>query len=156
MAQQTMPNAKAYSPRTTLNGGITGVATQIVVTSAAVFPTAPFLAVITGADNPDFSSWDPADYETVLVEEIDGSTLKQVTRGVEGTAQAWANGSYIACVFTAEAYKRIKENIEDHLSEYAQPHLYEDEGEDPDWTGVKYRLVVVDGEAYLEVVEVPE
>jgi len=156
MAQQIMPNAKAYSPRTTLNGGITSGATQITVTDVTVFPAAPFLAVITGADNPNFSSWDPADYETVLVEEIDGSTLKQVTRGVEGTAQAWANGSYIACVFTAEAYKRLKENIEDHLSEYAQPHMYEDEGEDPDWTGIKYRLVVVDGEAYLEVVEVPE
>ena len=153
MAQQIMPNAKAYSPRTTLNGGITSGATQIVVTSAAVFPTAPFLAVITDADNEHYASWEPSDYETIMVGEVDGSTLKQVTRGVEGTAQAWANGSYIACVFTAEAYKRLKENIEDHLSEYAQPHMYEDEGEDPDWAGVKYRLVMINGEAFMKVVE---
>ena len=113
MAQQIMPNAKAYSPPTTLNGGITSGATQITVTDVTVFPAASFMAVITGASNANFNSWDPADYETVLVGEVDGSILKQVTRGVEGTAQAWADGSYISCVFTAEAYKRLKENIED-------------------------------------------
>ena len=46
-----------------------------------------------------------------------------------------------------------RENVEDHLSEYAQPHLYEDEGEDPDWTGVKYRLVMINGEPFMEVVD---
>lgn len=41
----------------------------------------------------------------------------------------------------------------DHLSNYESPHLYEDEGDNPDWVGVKYRIVMVNGEAYMEVVD---
>ena len=31
--------------------------------------------------------------------------------------------------------------------------LYFDEGEDPDYIGIKYKLVVIDGQPYLEVIE---
>ncbi len=50
----------------------------------------------------------------------------------------------------------VKEDVASHLENYTNPHLYEDEGEDPDYTGVKYRLVWIDGMPYGEVVEVPE
>ena len=43
--------------------------------------------------------------------------------------------------------------VEAHKADYAQPHLYEDEGEDPDWAGVKYRIVMIDGQMFMEVVE---
>lgn len=43
-----------------------------------------------------------------------------------------------------------------HKDDYATPHKYEDEGTDPEFAGVKYRLVVIDGEAFMEVVEVEE
>lgn len=39
-----------------------------------------------------------------------------------------------------------------HLIDYTAPHLYEDEGEDEDYTGLLYRLVMIDGQPYLEVV----
>lgn len=38
-----------------------------------------------------------------------------------------------------------------HLVDYAAPHLYEDEGEDEDYTGLLYRLVMIDGQPYMEV-----
>ena len=44
--------------------------------------------------------------------------------------------------------------IEAHKNDYATPHIYEDEGTNPDYTGVKYRLVMIDGKPYMEVVEV--
>ena len=31
--------------------------------------------------------------------------------------------------------------------------LYTDKGSDPEWAGVKYRLVMINGEAFMEVVE---
>lgn len=41
-----------------------------------------------------------------------------------------------------------------HLADYVSPHQYLDEGTDPDWVGVKYRIVNINGEPFLEVVEV--
>jgi hypothetical protein len=41
-----------------------------------------------------------------------------------------------------------------HIVNTTSPHLYQDAGIDPDFTGVKYRLVVVNGKAFMEVVEV--
>lgn len=44
--------------------------------------------------------------------------LTGVTRQVEGTARAWDAGSHIACMFSYEQYKRLKENLISHLSDY--------------------------------------
>lgn len=40
-----------------------------------------------------------------------------------------------------------------HLNDYATPHTYEDEGDDEDYIGVKYRLVFINGKPCAEVVE---
>lgn len=41
-----------------------------------------------------------------------------------------------------------------HKADYATPHKYEDEGQDPNWSGVRYRLVMINGEPFMEVVEI--
>ena len=55
-----------------------------------------------------------------------------------------------------ETVKGNADALAAHLADYATPHKYEDEGDDPEFEGVKYRLVVINGEPFLEVVEVPE
>jgi hypothetical protein len=50
----------------------------------------------------------------------------------------------------------LEEEVIEHKNDYATPHIYEDEGTNPDYTGVKYRLVMIDGKPYMEVVEVAE
>ena len=44
--------------------------------------------------------------------------------------------------------------FDEHLADYATPHKYEDEGQDPNWSGVRYRLVMINGEPFMEVVEI--
>ncbi len=183
----TIPNMMPLSPKTTLTGSMAIGAAQVTVADDTAFPAAPFLAIITGEDNPDFSSWDVSDYEVIEVKEVSGSTLKQIDRAVEGTARAWPAGSWIMCGAVAELFRRLgvaitgaTDDIEDlagegrttetvkenadaldahkadyatHLTNYADPHFYEDEGEDPEWAGVKYRLVMIDGEPFMEVVD---
>ena len=114
-----IPNTMPLSPKTTLSGSMAIGAVQATVTSAAVFPAAPFLAIITGEDNPDFSSWEVSDYEVIEVGEVSGNTIKQITRGVEGTAKAWPAGSWIMCGAVSELFKRIKEEIDTHKADYA-------------------------------------
>ena len=41
-----------------------------------------------------------------------------------------------------------------HVTDTATPHKYLDEGQEAGYQGVKYRLVVINGEPFLEVVEV--
>lgn len=57
---------------------------------------------------------------------------------------------------TTETVKGNADALATHLADYASPHQYEDEGDDPEFAGVKYRLVVINGEPFLEVVGVPE
>ncbi len=113
----TIPNVMPLSPKTTLSGSVAIGAVQATVTSAAVFPAAPFLAIITGEDNPDFSSWDVADYEVIEVKDVSGSTLKQIDRAVEGVAKAWPAGSWIMCGAVAELFRRIKVNSDQRYEE---------------------------------------
>lgn len=44
-------------------------------------------------------------------------------------------------------------NFVDHVTNYDDPHLYEDVSSSTDWVGVKYKLVVDEGAAFFEVVE---
>lgn len=116
-----IPNTMPLSPKTTLSGSMTSVAVQASVTSAAVFPAVPFLALITTEDNPDFSSWDISKYEVIEVEEVSGTTLKQITRAVEGTVKTWPAGSWIMCGSVSELFKRIKEEFDTHKADNT-PH----------------------------------
>ena len=43
--------------------------------------------------------------------------------------------------------------VEDHKTDYVVPHQYDDEGDDTDWVGVRYRLVMIDGELFMEVTD---
>ncbi len=108
-----MPNAIPYSPITTIVS-ITEETEgwEIIVDDITAFPAAPAMVVITSYENENYYSVDPNDYETIEYKEIDGSTLKQITRGVEGVEQSWGSGDFIAAFWTAEAYNRFKENIE--------------------------------------------
>ncbi len=112
-----MPNAKAYSPITTITA-IDG-SNNITVNNIGAFPTVASgevgLAVVTKASNIGYRDNDPGAYETISYGEIDGSILKQVTRQVEGAAElTLAADDYIAAFWTAEAYTRLKTNISSH------------------------------------------
>ena len=53
-----------------------------------------------------------------------------------------------------EEMKRQDDAFIAHKVDYTSPHQYLDEGTDPDWIDVKYRLVMINGEPFMEVVEV--
>ena len=109
----TFTNAKPYSPSTTLTATLGSAATSGTVGNASLaFPVTPCYAVITGADNQNYISEDPDDYETVLINTISTNTISNMVRGVEGNQKEWASGSYIANLFTAEAYKDIISALE--------------------------------------------
>ena len=44
--------------------------------------------------------------------------------------------------------------LSSHKADTAMPHKYLDEGEEVEYQGIKYRLVIINGEPFLEVVEV--
>ena len=81
---------------TDLNGGITAVATSLVVTAATGYPAVPFVIQIT-------DQTDPTTYEVVLVEAKSGTTFSSLTRSYGGTtAQAWVDADLVSHVVIAE------------------------------------------------------
>lgn len=96
-----MYKSKAFSPITLLSSNMTATATTISVYDASVFPAAPNYATI-GTDETA---------ETILYTAISGNSLSGITRGVEGTARAWAKDMPIARNFTAADYEAMRENI---------------------------------------------
>src|SRR5690606_34326234 len=58
------------------------------------------------------------DCETILYESIDvaNSTLTNVTRGFEGVAKAWGQGTPVHRTFTARDYESMRQNILNLLS----------------------------------------
>ena len=106
-------NAKPYSPSTTLAATLGSTATSgTVVNASLALPAAPCYIVITGADNQNYISEDPDDYETILIGTISTNTISDMTRGIEGNQKEWAAGSYVANLFTAAAYKDIISALE--------------------------------------------
>jgi len=103
MALDTMYAGKVNSPATTLDGGINDSVTTINVVDGTVLPDAPNLAVIgTGEDA-----------ETILYETKNGNELSDVTRGFQGVAKEWDDGTPVARLFTAYDYNTLKSNIAD-------------------------------------------
>ena len=103
MALDTMYAGKVNSPATTLDGGINDSVTTINVVDGGDLPDAPNIAVIgTGEDA-----------ETILYGAKNANELSSVTRGFEGTAKAWDDGTPIARLFTAYDYDTLRENITD-------------------------------------------
>lgn len=109
-----IPKGMPYSPKTTIVGSINETEDVITVADDSVFPDISgdetFIAVI--SSHPQFASWDPDDYETIEVAELDrnNNQLKQVTRDVErdGENKAWPDGTYIACMLTWELMERLE------------------------------------------------
>ncbi len=151
-------SSKPYSPATVTEGTTADTANEIVVDDLDVFPDAtsdaPGVAVLSA--DAKFASDDPDDYETVTYTGKDSgdSKLTGVTRNVEGAARdPWPHETAIACLMTAEHFKRINSTVNDHLDNYDDPHEYEDISDHQDWDGVRYKLVVEEGQMYLEVTD---
>ena len=90
MTEQIANNAS-----TTLNGAITNVATTLIVTSAAAFPTAGTFRLL-------------IESEYMTVTSVTGTTFT-VTRGAESsTAAAHASGVAVVAVLTSAAFAQIK------------------------------------------------
>ena len=102
MALTTMYAAQTNSPTTTLASAAGAADTSLIVTSAAVLPsTTPFeLSLGIGE----------AAAETVLVTAVNGNTLT-VTRGWDGTPQAWAANTVCARTFSARDLNDMQANI---------------------------------------------
>jgi hypothetical protein len=104
----------ANNAQTTLNGGITAVATSLVVTSAAPFPTPsstanpPTQFRIRVEDAPAGSG---LNLEFMTVTDASGATWT-VARGQEGSTGAiHANGSAVTMVATAAALTGVPSNV---------------------------------------------
>ena len=98
-----MYSPQAGSPATVLSGDIDGVVTTIPVVDVSILPAAPNILTMEKEGS----------FETIIYEEVDSTTneLKQVTRGVEGTAQSWTAGQGIARNFTARDLKSLQNNL---------------------------------------------
>lgn len=93
-----------------------------------------------------------------VIEQYVVDTWMQITTGF---TIDYAGG---AVIFTEDkdgeqfraSFTRVKNTsgFDAHLSDYATPHQYKDEGVDPEFVGVKYRLVMINGQAFMEVTEV--
>lgn len=118
----TMYPGQVNSPTTELTNAITNSQTSITLLNAAVLPPAPNLAVIGVGENA----------ETILYQNKTGNTLSGVTRGFQGTAQAWQAGTAVARNFTEYDYNALKENIENALEVISSPKTWGDlKGETP-------------------------
>ncbi len=96
--------------------------------------------------------------------KVDGSTIT-----VDGSGEISLAETYITSNDFGDHSERHEKdgwdeiNLEDlngesaalktHKDNHNDPHIYEDISSDPNWTGVKYKLVVEEGQAYMEVVE---
>lgn len=101
---QTMYQAIQNSPPTSLINNITASDTTIQISDSSLLPAGPNLAVI----------GDGINCETILYTSNVGNVLSGVTRGFQGTAQAWSSGTVIARNFTAYDHDTFKANIEAH------------------------------------------
>ena len=110
-----MYSAIINSPPTTLSGSITNVDTTINVVDGSRLPVAPNLATIGGEDNA----------ETILYATRTGNTLSGITRGFQGTAQAWGIGTPVARMFTAYDYDTLRNHMataNSHVASTSNPH----------------------------------
>lgn len=89
------------SPITELATAIDDTQTTIEVVDGSKLPDAPNLAMIGLGENT----------ETILYTQKDGNVLSGVTRGFQGVAKAWPQGTRVARFFAAYDQMAIQENI---------------------------------------------
>ena len=83
--------------QTTLAAAATSTQTTLDLTSITGAPAYPYLLTLTPAGgSPPYAS-----YEVVAVTSLSSGTTVNVTRGVEGTAQAWSSGDAASNGLTA-------------------------------------------------------
>ena len=122
MDLKEMYKAMVNSPTTYLSGAITAAVKTIPLVNAAVLPEAPNIATIGYGEGA----------ETIYYAEKDGNTLKNVTRGFQGSAKAWpATETPVARLYTAydldsAIYNVLALNtgVRNHL-ESGKPHVME-------------------------------
>lgn len=100
---KTMYPGIPFSPQAVLTDNVGAADTIIQVSDVAAFPDAPNYATI-GTDE---------DGETILYTAKTATALSGCTRGVEGTAKAWAAGELIGRNFTAADHAALIENVKD-------------------------------------------
>lgn len=108
MTINTLFKPQAGSPTTTLVSSITDTATEIEVTDVSVLPDSPNMLTMVDGDN----------FESVIYENVDSvnNLLQNVTRGVEGTAQAWNADQEIARYFTAKDLSNLQYWVKELIS----------------------------------------
>src|SRR5690606_35419670 len=89
------------SPITELATAIDDTQTTIEVVDGSKLPDAPNLAMIGLGEST----------ETILYTQKDGNVLSGVTRGFQGVAKAWPQGTRVARFFAAYDQMAIQENI---------------------------------------------
>lgn len=117
-------NSIPYSPIATTSGTTLIDADEIVISDYELdyFPDVGEneIGVAVLSTDSKFQSEDPDDYETITYTDKDiyDNKLIGVTRGVEGTAREWPDGTVIACIMTAEHFKRINSKVSDHSARH--------------------------------------
>ena len=136
---------KARSPITEIVAQIEADSTEIEVVNIAALPDAPNKATLGGGE----------DSETVYYGAINGNILTDLIRGFDptGSAKMWPAGTKVARVLAAQDIAAIHNAHNEHLANNDDPHEFEDVSADPDYDGVKYKLVVEGGVPFLEVTE---
>lgn len=136
---------KARSPITETVGQIEFDTATIEVLNGDVLPDAPNMLTLGGGE----------DSETVYYGSKVGGTLTDLIRGFDppGSEKMWPDGTKVARVLTAQDLFALQEAHAGHLVNYGDPHEYEDISTDPDFVGVRYKLVIEAGVPFMEVTE---
>lgn len=98
---EAMYRGVPFSPQTALSSAVGAADAVLPVEDVSAFPPAPSYATI-GTDEGA---------ETVLYTALTENALSGCTRGVEGTAKAWAAGETVARNFTAADHGALVGNI---------------------------------------------
>lgn len=107
---EAMYRGVPFSPQTALSAAVGAADAVIPVEDVSAFPPAPSYATI-GTDEGA---------ETVLYTALTENALSGCTRGVEGTAKAWAAGEAVARNFTAADHGALVGNIEELVAGMSQ------------------------------------
>lgn len=109
---------QAGSPITYLAADISANQTTISIADDSALPDAPNICTIGYGEH----------LETIKYETKSNGVLQNVTRGIEGTPQAWQAGTEVARFFTAYDHNSIIDNFVAHKAESAEKHIHSSGG----------------------------
>ena len=113
----------------------------------------------TYTENYGLTKPDPTDFYSIEDQNGNMDDVDAALHGLEARKADAAHKSQHAIGGTdelspADIGAASKVELDAHKADYISPHQYLDEGTDLDWVGVKYRLVMIDGEVFMEVIAV--